>query len=365
MNKHYHYNDFFEIGQQEFKIYLYESRIPHDDAVYTLKKIMEALNFSRLLSRYSHLGRRGYNPIMIYALILYANMRGVRSVDRIVELCKRDICFIWLAQGKTPHRDVFYDFMNEKITVEVLEDLHYQFMGQLAKEGYLTLRTLFLDGTKIEANANRYTFVWRGSINYHLINLLDKIRDLYTQYNKYINDSGYKSKYGLVEEEMFVVEGCEKVKGTIQINKERKRNKKKKIFNNHILKIDNICPLKLMRLYINLKEISKQEEITFVSGKGQHKSEIQKLCELLLDKGERLLKYKEAFEIMGSDRNSYSKTDVKATFMRMKEDHMLNGQLKPAYNVQFGVENYFILHTYISMKNKIIFYTKLYIICGF
>jgi len=60
------------------------------------------------------------------------------------------------------------------------------------------------------------------------------------------------------------------------------------------------------------------------------------------------MKYKECFEIMGKDRNSYSKTDIEATFMRMKEDHMMNGQLKPAYNVQIAVENYFIIHCYIS-----------------
>lgn len=64
--------------------------------------------------------------------------------------------------------------------------------------------------------------------------------------------------------------------------------------------------------------------------------------------GERLLKYKDSYEMMGTDRNSYSKTDIAATFMRMKDDHMMNGQLKPAYNVQIGIENYFIIHTYIS-----------------
>ena len=58
--------------------------------------------------------------------------------------------------------------------------------------------------------------------------------------------------------------------------------------------------------------------------------------------------YKECFEIMGKGRNSYSKTDVEATFMRMKEDHMMNGQLKPAYNVQIAVENYFIVHAHVS-----------------
>jgi transposase len=106
---HNYYNEFFEKEQQQFKLYLYESRIPHDDSVYTLKKIMEVLNFERLLNRYSHLGRKGYNPIMIYSLILYANMRGIRAVDKIVDLCKRDICFIWLSKGETPGRDVFYE----------------------------------------------------------------------------------------------------------------------------------------------------------------------------------------------------------------------------------------------------------------
>ena len=82
--------------------------------------------------------------------------------------------------------------------------------------------------------------------------------------------------------------------------------------------------------------------------KGKHKPEIQKLYEELEECGSRLMGYKECFENMGKDRNSYSKTDLEATFMRMKEDHMLNGQLKPAYNVQIAVENYFIVHGYVS-----------------
>lgn len=94
--------------------------------------------------------------------------------------------------------------------------------------------------------------------------------------------------------------------------------------------------------------IAEREGIGFVSGKGKHKPGIQKLYEELGECGERLMGYTECFEVMGKDRNSCSKTDLEATFMRMKEDHMLNGQLKPAYNVQIAVENYFIVHSYIS-----------------
>lgn len=82
--------------------------------------------------------------------------------------------------------------------------------------------------------------------------------------------------------------------------------------------------------------------------KGKRKPEIQKLYEELEACGERLMGYKECFEIMGNDRNSYSKTDLEVTFMRMKDDHMKNGQLKAAYNVQIAVENYFIVHTYVN-----------------
>ena len=98
----------------------------------------------------------------------------------------------------------------------------------------------------------------------------------------------------------------------------------------------------------NLTKIANGEGITFVTGKGKHKPQIQQLYEELEECGKRLMQYKECFEIMGKDRNSYSKTDIEATFMRMKEDHMLNGQLKPAYNVQIAVENYFIIHSYIG-----------------
>lgn len=347
-NMYNYYNDFFRLGQQEFKLYLYKSSIPSDDGVYTLKNALANLNFDRLLKRYSHLGRKGYNPIMIYSVILYANMRGIRAIDKIVDLCKRDICFIWLAEGKTPSRDVFYDFMNEKATIEILEDLHYQFIHLLQKEGYLTLKTLFLDGTKLEANANRYTFVWRGAINSNLIKLLDKVTFLFNDYNAFINETGYINKYNLLEEEMFFIEGSDKVRDTILSNQERKRNHKKKIPNNGIVKIDNFSPLKLMKLCNTLTSIAQEEKIVFSRGSGQKKPKIQKLCDKLIYAGERLLKYKESFEKMGTDRNSYSKTDIDATFMRMKEDHMMNGQLKAAYNVQFAIENYFIVHTLVS-----------------
>lgn len=345
---HSYYNEFFELGQQIINFNLYQIDLPKDDPVYTVKHVMEEMSFTKLLSQYSPKGRKGYNPIMIFAVFVYAALRGVRSVDRIVELCTRDIAFMWLAQGERPKRDVFYEFINDRLTKEILQDLHYQFIKRLHKEGLISLEAFFIDGTKIEANANRYTFVWRGSINYHLAGLLDNIEALYSRYNDYLIKNSYSLKYRLPLMEMFMIEGIDKVKEVIEKNRSRKINKKKKISNNTIIEIDNMSPLELLRMQVNLKQIAESEGIIFVTGKGQKKPEIQKIYEELEELGERLLKYKKAFEIMGADRNSYSKTDVEATFMRMKDDHMRNGQLKPAYNVQIAVENYFVIHGYIS-----------------
>ena len=343
-----YYNDFFEKGQQKIHFDLYQIGLPADDPVYTLIKVLEKMDFTSLLAGYSTKGRKGYNPIMMFAVLLYANMRGVRSVDRIVNLCERDIAFIWLTKGLKPRRDAFYDYINYKLNDEILDDLHYQFIHLLQKEGLITLEALFIDGTKIEANANRYTFVWRGTINYHLSGLLETIDSLYARYNTLIQDFGYDEKYQLSEAKMFVIEGMDHVKEVIEKNRERKVAKKKKLSNNTVIEIDSCSPLELLKLQTNLTKVARGEGITFSGGKGQGKSELQRLHEEIEDCGERLLKYKDHFEIMGADRNSYSKTDVEATFMRMKDDHMRNGQLKPAYNVQIAVENYIIIHTYIS-----------------
>ena len=76
-------------------------------------------------------------------------------------------------------------------------------MRRLEKEGLITLKELYIDGTKIEANANRYTFVWRGSLNYHLAGLLDTIDALYARYNTFLHENGYGPKYDLGDARMF------------------------------------------------------------------------------------------------------------------------------------------------------------------
>lgn len=123
------YNDFFDFGQQKINFRFFELCLPDDDPVYTLKNVMEELDFSGLLSCCSDKGRTGFNPIMLYAVVAYANMRGVRSVDRIMDLCQRDLAFIWPTKGQKPKRDAFYDFKSKKPTGEILDEKKKQSHG--------------------------------------------------------------------------------------------------------------------------------------------------------------------------------------------------------------------------------------------
>ena len=150
---------------------------------------------------------------------------------------------------------------------------------------------IFIDGTKIESVANRYTFVWKKSITKNMAKVLAKIPEFILQCE---HDFGIKILY----------------KTQVRIKHIKKLLKK-------------------------LLKIANEENVVFVQGKGKRKSKLQKSIEKSKEYLEKLKRYNKDLHVMGN-RNSYSKTDNDATFMRMKEDHMKNGQLKPGYNIQFG-----------------------------
>src|SRR3712207_5586602 len=160
--------------------------------------------------------------------------------------------------------------------------------------------TLFrsIDGTKIEACANKYTFVWKKAVSKNLQKLLSKLADL--------------------------VAKCEELYGI------------KLIYENKV-KIKHVKKLR-KQLY----SLKQKENIQFVHGCGKRKTPIQRSIEKLEEYLGKLREYTQKIYTCGK-RNSYSKTDKDATFMRMKEDAMRNGQLKPGYNVQHGVDSEYIV----------------------
>ena len=160
-----------------------------------------------------------------------------------------------------------------------MEDLFYQYIQLLEKQGETDHESVFIDGTKIESRAGKYTFNWCGTAEKNLTKATQKVLEL---------------------------TGCK--------------------------------TLSELELLLSVKA----DGIAFVSGKGKHKTDEQREWETIDYLCQQWRKYEEPLAIMGEDRNSYSKTDTDATFMRMKEDHMRNGQLKPAYNVQIAVNSEYI-----------------------
>ncbi len=268
MNRMY-YNEYFGKFNECYEDSFLGIRLSEDDPSRFIKKVLSNLDYSLLLEQYSEKGRKGYNPIMLFTILVYSKAMGPYSADKIIEKCQKDISYIFLTEGKVPSRSVFYDFINHKLTKEIETDLHYQIIHYLHEKSQLSLSKLFIDGTKIEANSNRYQFVWRGSINYHLLNLSEKINKLYEEYNNFITDSAYATVYELTPLEPFVIEKLEKVKEIVEINRERKKKNQEKRQNNVIIEIKEKDIDILRKVGNKLEKLAVKEGIHFVHGKGK------------------------------------------------------------------------------------------------
>ena len=260
-----------------------ETIIPDNDSVRLLSQFVEAMDLTDLYSTYERINSVSSRTLL--KIVLYSYMNGDYS-SRSMELnCKRDINFMFLLEGSpAPDHATFARFRSihfapcsKRILAEMSNALFD--MGEISGE------TIFIDGTKIEASANKYTFVWKKAVTKNQAKLLQKLAD-------------------------FVAE-CELLYDI-------------KIVYGNTIKIKHVKKLR-KKLYA-LKET---ENIVFVHGIGKRKTSLQKSIETLESYLNRLKKYNQQIHIC-AERNSYSKTDHDATFMRMKEDAMGNGQLKPA-----------------------------------
>ena len=263
--------------------------IPQDDSVRLLSQLLDELDYRELVKAYSPLGRKAaVDPVNLFKVIVYGYHCGIYSSRAIEQSCRRDINFRWLLEGKRgPGKSTIAAFRAGKLGV-VVEGLFYQLVERLYARGEVAFEHLFVDGTKIEANANRYSFVWKKSVDKQQKKQREKEQIQLATLNE-----RYKRSFSSLET---AVE---------QLNEEAK-------------------------------------DIAFVSGKGKHKTQLQRDIEAidaLLEQKARYAEYQATF----GGRNSFSKTDTDATFMRLKEDHMKNGHLKPAYNVQVGVEGEYIV----------------------
>lgn len=278
-----------------------------DDEVFEFDRIMEEINIGQYLKpaeKISPYGRPGYNEVKLLKTVLFAMMDtrdALLSVREIDDRCKVNLRYRYLMDGETPCYHTFSSFIASRLS-ECIEDIFKAVMGYIGEKDHVDLRHVYIDGSKFEANANRYSFVWKKGTEKQRYKLYGKITAVIEEMNVTLQYAGVH----------------------IAVNTE---------YSPEGLNVT-------MKRYL---EVTGLDESKFVTGRGHHKSQEQRLYEKLALYKEKLSEYIEKLKICGPDRNSYSKTDHDATFMRMKKDHMGNDQLLPAYNVQLAVADEYIV----------------------
>ena len=295
---HKNYTELGETYQLVLPLCL-EGLIPEDESVRLLSHELEELDYTLLYQAYSAKGRNpAVDPKTMFKILTYAYSQNIYSSRDIERACRRDINFMWLLAGqKAPDHSTIARFRTTLLT-SACETLFYQMTYRLMTSGELSKETIFIDGTKIEACANKYTFVWKKSIGKWEEKMFSKIEEVLPLLNQ-----TYQT--------------------TFSIDKETK-------------------VVGLQQIVTYLKTYCEEQQVLFVSGRGKRKTKHQRFLELF----QRFLTRQQTYDLHHSrfgTRNSYSKTDVDATFMHMKEDHMRNAQLKPGYNVQIGVDSEYIV----------------------
>jgi len=259
---------------------------------------VDNLMLDNVYKLYKPSGRKPYHPQMMLKVILYAYMNNIYSCRRIESLLKRDIHFIYLAGYEQPDFITINRFRN-RVKKEI-NNIFTQVVLILAAKGLVSLDVEYIDGTKIESKANKYTFVWKRTVEKNRAKLQEQIRTLLLQVDDVMAQDNAAKTEGVEFTAALLDEISEELNKSLE----------------------------------SAPEPKTKEEKQAVRTKKKQLKELEK-------KRNKLQEYDQHLEIMG-ERNSYSKTDPDATFMHMKEDAMRNGQTKPGYNLQIATENQFI-----------------------
>ena len=273
------------------------------DPVLTFDEFMEGIDLKKYLKVLPEhdTGRTGYNPVNMLKTVLFGFMtNGYMSLRELEDSCRVNIRFMYLMDHDTPSYRTFGYFINEVIA-DSIEDLFHGMNKVIFDKEKVDLNHLYIDGSRFEANADKYSWVWKKSTEKSRYRLYGKITALLEEMNVVLAPSG-----------MVIPTNAEYV------------------------------PQGLRGILDRYHHPPALDEDTFVYGRGHQKTVYQRQYEKLKEYADRLEEYIEKTRICGDHRNSYSKTDHSATFMRIKRDYMGNDQLLPAYNVQIGVADEYI-----------------------
>lgn len=268
------------------------------DPVYSFCEVMEHIDLRKYLAvKESRTGRKRYDPEILIKVILFAFMeKGYVSVREIEKLCRTDIRFLWLLQENTaPSFMTINNFMNDYLSKSI-EAIFADLNAYIFEQQKVDVNHIYIDGTKISANANKYSWVWKKASIKNRDKTFLKVTALLEEMNTKIASHGVK----LGTRKEYAIEYLEQI----------------------------------IAQYASLMQLHPEN---IIRGRGHHKSAEQRLYDKLSDYIKVLKKYAEHIKICGEERNSYSKTDHDATFMRMKKDYMGNDQLLPGFNIQLGL----------------------------
>jgi len=269
-------------------------RIPANHPVRIVNQVVDQLEIYSIIAEYKGGGASSFHPRMMLKVLFYSYLSNLYSCRKIEKALLENIYFMWISGNSTPDFRTINYFRGKRLQGKI-QNLFAELVRLLQELGYVSLDVQYIDGTKIESASNRYSFVWRGSVEKNNAKLEVKIQSV-------LSDIAMQTK----EDEKTLSQE-----------------------DNYVALDSKALKEKLSELNNRLKELPKT-----------HQEQIVKQQEEYLP---RLEKYEQQLNTLGK-RNSYSKTDTDATFMRMKEDHMKNGQLKPAYNTQISTEEQFITH---------------------
>lgn len=263
--------------------------------VRVVSEVIDRIDIDIIIKKYKGVGTSSYHPRMLLKVLVYGYLNNIYSSRRIEASVKENIYFMWLAGMAQPDHHTINRFRSERLR-NILKEVFAQIVLLLAESGHVSLQEIYTDGSKIESVANRYSFVWGKAMKTSKERIREQLKELWA----------YTQKVASQEKEDNTPPDFDKidskhVKATIE-------------------KIDAA---------LKNTEVSKDVKQKLNYAKKQWPAKLKQYA-----KQEKIL----------DGRNSYSKTDPGATFMRMKEDHMRNGQLKPGYNVQISTNNQFVVN---------------------
>jgi transposase len=273
----------------------FDEMIAQGHPVRVVNKIIDEIDLDPILRKYKGGGSSSYHPRMLLKVLVYGYLCNIYSSRKLEDATRENIHFMWLSGMEQPDHNTINRFRAERLK-GVIKKVFTQVVMMMANSGHVDLQKVYTDGTKIEANANRYTFVWGKAIKTSKERISKQLEELW-QYTQKVAKQELKD----IEPTVYQSLDPEDVRKTVE-------------------QIDQA-----------LKDTEASPKIK------------QKVKYAKKNWPEKLKDYQQKEELLGK-RNSFSKTDIDATFMRMKEDHMLNGQLKPGYNTQISTNNQIIVN---------------------